>query len=166
MENVSSGTHRGPPPRIIIKPEALAREKAERKGKSDGKKASSKDVEEQRRRWRDAYYKGAASKRLAAKRPDARERKRVAARAYYYANKGALLQRQKERDTRRRSKQKAVRHKSLPAGNGAAPPVRNTGNKTDALIYLNKSISCISSRDWEGADLFARLAKRVLQGKE
>lgn len=69
MENVSNGSHRGPAPRVIVKPEALARERQERKS---GKKGDL-----------------TASQKL--------EAKRAAARAYYHANKERIGKRSKEK---------------------------------------------------------------------
>lgn len=69
MENVNKSQHRGPVPGVIIKPEALARERAR---KQDGKKG---DLTE--------------SEKL--------EIRRAAARAYYHSNKEHALAQKKEK---------------------------------------------------------------------
>jgi hypothetical protein len=70
VETVSNGQHRGPTPHVIIKPEALAREKAAR-GNS-GKKRNLTEAQKL-------------------------ELKRAGARAYYHANKKRIAKRTKEK---------------------------------------------------------------------
>lgn len=74
MENVSNSTHRGPPPQVILKPEALAREKAAARG-LDGKKGNLTEDEKL-------------------------QKKRLQAREYYHANKERIAKRDKERHAR------------------------------------------------------------------
>lgn len=137
MENVTS-THQGPVTRVS-------------RGTS-GKKASNEDIEARRKRWRDAYYASKARKRKQPKGGSDKqlEIKRAAARAYYHAHK----------------KKARVKAKEVRGGKDSSGPVPKTGNKTDALIYLNKALRALADRDYEGTELFARLCRRVLQGKE
>lgn len=137
MENLTS-THQGP----------IARAS---RG-TGGKKESSEDIEAKRRRWRDAYYASKARKRKQSKGgSDELEAKRAAARAYYHRTK---------------KKKARVKVKEVRGGKDNPGPMPKTGNRTDALIYLNKALRALSDKDYEGTELFARLCRRVLQGKE
>lgn len=139
MENQTS-THQGPVTRVL-------------RG-SSGKKESNEDIEARRKRWRDAYYASKAAKQRKQRGgadDDRVEKKRAAARAYYHRNKG---------------KKARVKVKKVRGGKDGSGPVPKTGNKTDALIYLNKALGALANRDYEGTELFARLCRRVLQGRE
>lgn len=140
MENVTS-THQGPIARPL-------------KGNTGGKEKSNEDIETKRRRWRDAYYASQARKRKRKQRPKGyltSARKRAAARAYYHAHKKAKAK---------------LKVKEVRSGKDNPGPVPKTGNRTDALIYLNKALRALADRDYEGTELFAKLCRRVLQGKE
>jgi len=136
MENVTS-THQGP----------IARA---RRGTS-GTKESSEDIEAKRAAWRAAYHAKKKLKHRAKGGDTALEAKRAVARAYYQRTKKAKA----------RAKAKEVR-----GGKDDSGPVPKTGNKGDALIYLNKALRALAAKDYEGTELFARLCRRVLQGKE
>lgn len=69
MESANNGVHRGPVPKVIVKPEALVRERQEKKSGTKGDLTASAKL----------------------------EAKRAAARAYYHANKGRIAKRSKEK---------------------------------------------------------------------
>lgn len=134
MENVSNGQHRGPLPHVIIKPEALARERAER-GKS-GKKRNLTEAQ-----------------RL--------EKKRADARVYYHANKKRIA---------KRSREKYHKNKNLSivsnAGGGENPAMPKRPSKVDALVCIHRSLVFLRQGDADGAELWARFAARIIEGKE
>lgn len=132
METINNGQHRGPTPRVIVKPEALARER----GRSiDGKKGDLSQA-----------------KKL--------ELKRANARAYYHANKGRLAA---------ESKARYHRKKNLPVvSDQGSPPatVPKRPSKVDALVAVNRSVRFAQQGDLDGAELWARFAARIIEGKE
>lgn len=119
--------HRGPVPRVIVKPEALAREKAERKS-----------------------CKGLTGEAKV-------EALRHNARLYYHLNK------HKGKSTS--EKGTGVSNLPVPTG-GDGVPVRKRPGKIDALIAINRAAQFAKEGDIDGAELWARFAGRMLEGKE
>lgn len=125
------------PAQVIIKPEALARERLSGKKQQAQGKATVADpkLEEKRRK----------------------------AREYYHANRERLAAIAKEKYRAKAKGGKAVR--VIPQGD-QPPAVPKRPNKVDALICINRSFHFLQQGDTEGAELWNRFAARIIQGKE
>jgi hypothetical protein len=88
------------------------------------------------------------------------EEKRRKAREYYHAHRDRALAQKKA---------KYVRAKNLPVVASEGPPpttVPKRPSKVDALVAVNRSVRFAQQGDIDGAELWARFAARIIEGKE